>query len=83
MTFLLCSHLPLRLLPVQESLKNRNILLQTRQPNLQLRSHFLRISTQLRIKVFSVWSRRHGGAEDGFNHEGVVWLEGGAVGVTE
>jgi hypothetical protein len=78
-----CVDLPLGLLPLQETLQDRNDLLQTCQPNPQLRSHLLHICTQLRIKVLTVRSRRHGGAENGLHHEGMVGLEGAAIGISE
>jgi len=76
-------HLPLRLLPRQELSQYRDILLQPAQPLLQLRLHLRFVIAQLLVEVLSVWCRAHGGAEDGLHDEGVVRLEGFAVGVAE
>jgi hypothetical protein len=77
------SHLPLRLLPALELLQNAHNLLQTREPSIELLVHALLIVAQVRVEGLAVGCGAHGGGEDGLDHEGVVGLEGVAVGGTE
>jgi hypothetical protein len=73
--------LPLRFLSIQEALQNRNNPLQRRQPRPQLTLHLLLIAlaAKLRVKVFTIRTCAHRGAEDRLHHEGVVRFEGAAV----
>ena len=66
--------LPLRLLSIQEALQNRNNPFQRRQPRPQLTLHLLLIALapKLRVKVFTIRTGAHRGAEDRLHHEGVV-----------
>jgi hypothetical protein len=75
--------LPLRLLPLQELIQHRDILLEALEPLLQLRLHLRIVGSQLLVEVLPVRCRAHGGAEDGLHDEGVMWLEGVAVGFAE
>jgi hypothetical protein len=77
------SHLPLGLLPGQELLQNSKVLLQTTKPLLQLTLDLRIVVTELLVEVLPVWCCAHGGAEDGLHDEGVVGLEGVAVGIAE
>ena len=74
-------NLPLRLLPVQEPLENRNNFLQRRQPRPQLTLHplLIALTRKLRIEVFAVRTRAHRSAEDRLHQERVVRLERTAV----
>lgn len=77
--------LPLGLLAVNKRLQNVNHLLQ----RLQVGHHLLvELVTLLAlgdvgVKVLAVGASAHGGTEDGLDDEGVVGLEGGAVGAAE
>lgn len=75
--------LPLGLLPGEELVQDGNILLQRSQPLLQLSLNLGLVVSQLLVKVGTVWSSAHGGAENGLDDERVVGLEGVSVGVTE
>lgn len=74
-------HLPLRLLPVQKPLQNRNDPLQRSQPSLQLLLYplFLPLPGKLSVEVLAVRTRAHRGAEDGLHHEAVMWFQSIAV----
>jgi hypothetical protein len=76
-------HLPLRLLPRHELVQDGKVLLQALEPLLELSLHLRVVVTQLVVEILPVGGRAHGGAEDGLHDEGVVWLEGVAVGVAE
>lgn len=41
------------------------------------------ILTELHVEVLTVWASAHGSTEDWLDHEAVVWLEGGAIGLAE
>jgi hypothetical protein len=75
--------LPLRLLPRQKPIENRNILFQALEPLLQLRLHFCVIIAQFLVKVLAVRRRAHRGAENRLHDERVVRLECVAVGIAE
>ena len=76
-------HLPLGLLPRQELIQNRNILLQSLEPLLQLGLHLGVVVSQLLVKVLPVRRRAHGSVEDWLDKEPVVGLEGVAVCLAE
>jgi hypothetical protein len=75
--------LPLCLLPRQELLQDSKILLQATEPLLQLSLDLCIVVAELLVEVLPVWCCAHGCAEDGLHNEGVVWLEGVAVGIAE
>jgi hypothetical protein len=77
------SHLPLRLLPSQELLQDSKVLLQATKPLLELSLDLRIVIAELLVEVLPVWCCAHGGAEDGLHDEGVVRLEGVAVGIAE
>lgn len=77
------STLPLRLLPPQKLIQHAHPLLQRDQPRIQLLAHPRLVVPELRVKVLAVRRGAHGGGEDGLDDEGVVRLEGAAVGVAE
>lgn len=76
-------YLPLGLLARQERLQNPDLLIQRLQPDSQPLMHRRLVGAQLDVEVLPVGTRGHGGAEDGLHEEGVVRLQGGAVGVAE
>lgn len=67
--------LPLRLLSVQETLENSNLLGQGFEPDSELRFHLGLVFAELGVEVLAVWARAHGSAEDWLHEEGVVGLE--------
>ena len=75
--------LPLRLLPRLERLQYCHLPLQRLQPLPRRRVHLAGVVAQLGVEVLAVRRRGHGGAEDGFHEEGVVWFERVSVGGTE
>lgn len=75
--------LPLSRLGSLESLQDGDHLLQSSDLLSHCGSNLSLILTQLRIEVLAVWSGRHGSAENGLDEEGVVRLEGVAVGTAE
>ena len=79
----LSQHLPLRLLPALELLQNANNLLQAGEPGIELLVDALLVVAQVGVEGLAVGRGAHGGGEDGLDHEGVVGLEGVAVGGAE
>ena len=77
------SDLPLCLLSCHKVLRHTDNLLERLQPRHQLGLHLRLVFTELGVEVLTVWRRAHGRTEDGFDQEGVVWLQGVAVGGTE
>jgi hypothetical protein len=77
------SDLPLCLIACHKVLRHTNNLLERLQPRHQLGLHLSLVFTELGVEVLTVWRRAHGRTEDGFDNEGVVWLQGVAVGGTE
>jgi hypothetical protein len=77
------SNLPLSLLPSLELLQNANNLLQARKPGIELLVDALLVVTEVLVESSAVRRGAHGGGEDGLDHEGVVGLEGVAVGGAE
>jgi hypothetical protein len=77
------SNLPLRLLPSLELLQDAHNLLQARKPSIKLLVDTLLIVTEVLVESSAVRRGAHGGGEDGLDHEGVVGLEGVAVGGAE
>jgi hypothetical protein len=75
--------LPLSLLAVLETLQDTDNLFQSGQVDSHLRQNSVIVGTQLRIEVLAVGAGAHCGRKDGFDKEAVVWLEGGAVCVSE
>lgn len=75
--------LPLSLLASQESLEDLNNLLQSIKISLKILLDLGRIITHLAVEILAVGTRGHGGAEDGFDEEGVEGLEGFGVGGAE
>jgi len=75
--------LPLGLLPCQELVQDGNILLKAGKPLLQLGLYLCVVVAQLLVEILPVGRCTHGSAEDGLHDEGVVWLEGVAVGIAE
>ena len=41
------------------------------------------VTAELSVEVLPVWCSAHGGAEEGLDDEGVVGLEGVAIGIAE
>lgn len=76
-------HLPLSLLPIQETLQQVNLCLQRLQPLPQVLRNNSLIIAELGVEILAVWARRHGGGEDWLDEEAVVWLERVAVCVAE
>lgn len=68
-----CS-LPFRFFRGQKHLQDPHLRLQALQPRPHLPPDLLLIIAQLHIKVFSIRRRGHGGGEDRFDHEAVVWF---------
>lgn len=80
----LCYYLlPLGLLTGHELVKDGEVLLQTRQPLGELLLNLCLVITKLGVEVLPVGGSAHGGAEDGLDEEGVVWLKRVAVGCAE
>ena len=79
----LFQNLPLRLLPALELLQNANNLLQAGEPGIELLVDALLVVAQVGVERLAVGRGAHGGGEDGLDHEGVVGLEGVAVGGAE
>jgi len=77
------AHLPFRLLPALELLQNANNLLQAGEPSIELLVNALLVVAQVGVERLAVGRSAHGGGEDGLDHEGVVGLEGVAVGGAE
>jgi hypothetical protein len=77
------SNLPLSLLPSLELLQNANNLLQARKPGIELLVDAFLVVTEVLVESSAVRRGAHGGGEDGLDHEGVVGLEGVAVGGAE
>lgn len=75
--------LPLGVLARLEGLEDRHRLLQGLDFAIHGRYDSSLVVAHLGIEVFPVGRGRHGGAEDGLDHEGVVGLEGAAVGLAE
>ena len=76
-------HLPLRLLPALELLQNADNLLKAGEPRIKLLVNALLVVAQVGIESLAVGRGAHRGGEDGLDHEGVVGLEGVAVGGAE
>ena len=79
----LTSKLPLRLFPALEFLQNADDLLQAGEPGIELLVDALLVVAQVGVERLAVGRGAHGGGEDGLDHEGVVGLEGVAVGGAE
>jgi hypothetical protein len=77
------SRLPLSLLSRTELLQNGHNLLQRAQPCRQPLIDLGLIIAQLLVKVLAVRGSAHGGAEERLDDEGMVGLEGLAVGAAE
>lgn len=76
-------HLPLGLLAVDESLQDSNDLVEGRQISGHQLLDLGLVVSQLLVEIGAGRAGAHGGAEEGFDNEGVVGLQGGGVGVTE
>lgn len=76
-------HLPLGLLASHEFVQDFKVLFKTGQPGSKLLLDLRLVIAQLGVKVLSVRGCAHGGTEDGLDEEGVVGLEGVAVGGAE
>ena len=71
-----CVHTsPLALFPGTELIENVDLLLQCRQPLLQIGIDLGLVTAHLRIEVLPVWRSAHGGVKYGLHDEAVVWLE--------
>lgn len=75
--------LPLGVLARLEGLEDRHHLLQGLDFAVHGRCDLGLVVAHLGIEIFPVGRGRHGSAEDGLDHEGVVGLEGAAVGLAE
>lgn len=79
-----CSrYLPLRLLAALELLQDGDVLLKSHHLGVQGRVDLGLVLTKLGVEVLAVGGSRHSSREDGLDNEGVVGLEGVAVGFTE
>lgn len=76
-------NLPLNLPPPHKPLQNRHLPLQRLQPPPQRLLPLPTLHPNLRIKVFPIRRRAHGGAENRLDEEAVVRLERAAVGRAE
>lgn len=79
-----CSlYLPLRLLTALELLEDGDVLLESHHLSVQGLVDLGLVLTKLGVEVLAVGGSRHSSREDGLDNEGVVGLEGVAVGFTE
>ena len=80
---IITSYLPLSLLACQELVQCSNNLLERRQVLLELLLDLRIVTAELSVEVLPVRCSAHGGAEEGLDDEGVVGLEGVAIGIAE
>lgn len=76
-------YLPLCLLAVDKGLQDADDLVQGAQVLLHELVDLGLVVSQLLVEVVAGGAGAHGGTEEGLDHEAVVGLEGGAVGVAE